>query len=660
MPPLQWYVRRLGRMRPGELVWRTRDVAREAADRCRMAVGAYPGFTGTQDATGASWVSLNSAPVPAAPLMRPAWVAALRLRADRLLAHEFSFASLDRHPLGAAIDWNRDHENGRTAPLDFAPGIDYRDFEVTGDAKVVWELNRHHHLVVLARAYRATGDERYAREVCEQLLSWMDRCPPGRGMNWRSALELAIRAINWVWALDLITGSHAVDSAFRTRIHRALDVHVWDISRRYSRGSSANNHRIGEAAGVFVVASSIPGIAGGDRLRDESRAILAEEIVRQTYEDGCTREQALGYHFFAVQFFAAAAHVARRTGQSFPQSFWDRYRAMIAFARHLTAAGPPPLFGDADDGYVLDLGDSAADWKDALALAEAALPDAGDVRTEPAFWLSGTPSVDTPPPPAAPVVLTSREFGPSGYHLLQWGAPDEPDSVSVLFDCGELGFGTLAAHGHADALSFTLRAFGEDVLVDSGTFDYFTFPAWRDYFRTTRAHNTVVIDDMDQSVMLGPFMWGARASARRLDWQPAPGGGRVSGEHDGYARLAPPLIHRRALTLSKENRTLTIEDWLLGAGRHRASLYFHCAEHARVEADGAHGVTIDVERGRVRLDLDPRATITLHTGHDSPIGGWVSRRYHQKSRATTIRADLPRGVTEARSALTIGTPGMRT
>jgi hypothetical protein len=129
--------------------------------------------------------------------------------------------------------------------LNFAESIDYRDFAVTGDAKYVWEPSRHHHLVVLGRAYRASGDPSFADALVEQLGSWLDQSPYGRGMNWRSPLELGIRLINWVWALDLIGESRLLTEGLRTRVLRAIHLHLWDITRKYSRGSSANNHRIG-------------------------------------------------------------------------------------------------------------------------------------------------------------------------------------------------------------------------------------------------------------------------------------------------------------------------------------------------------------------------------------------------------------------------------
>jgi hypothetical protein len=121
-------------------------------------------------------------------------------RANAILSHRFSFFDLRERFLGDPIRWNHEHAVDRPTPMRFSPSIDYRDFRETGDAKVVWEPNRHHHLVVLGRAWRLTGDEKFAQSAVAQIESWIEQCPYGLGMNWRSPLELAIRMINWTWS----------------------------------------------------------------------------------------------------------------------------------------------------------------------------------------------------------------------------------------------------------------------------------------------------------------------------------------------------------------------------------------------------------------------------------------------------------------------------
>jgi hypothetical protein len=567
-------------------------------------------------------------------------------QADAITAHRLAFLGLDERHLGDPIDWNRDHEVRRPCPLRFSPTIDYRDYEEVGDAKVVWEPNRHHQLVVLGRAFCASGDVRYAQAVCEQLESWLDQCPFAHGMNWRSPLELAIRLINWVWALDLVRGSGLPGPPLRARILRSVHLHLWEIARKYSRGSSANNHRIGEAAGVFVATSYWPLFDEALRWRAESQKILCQEILKQTHPDGGSREQALGYHLFVLQFFLVAGVVGRHIGSDFPVSYWERLEKMLEFLGALSEGGEAlPLFGDCDDGQLLDLGGGAGDARSWLAVG-AVLFGRADFKawagaySETARWLLGASSqtrFDALGPSEDHEWLRSRAFPDSGYYLLQAGRRGAADALSVIFDCGELGFQSIAAHGHADALSFTLRLGGRDVLVDPGTYDYFRFPAWREYFRSTRAHNTVTVDDTDQSVMQGPFLWGARATTRCLTWQPTAGGGRVTGEHDGYARLSDPVVHRRTLELDGGSRLLTVRDEIDSRGPHDVSIHFHVSEECRVRSGADHRCEITLnDGGRVALELDPRLEVSTLFGSERPIGGWVSRRYHQKTTSLTL------------------------
>ena len=318
MQPLKWYVRRLRAMSPMEVLWRASSVARDISDRCLFPLrrrlrplsrvldngraGIVPGFRVTD-------VELGEWARDQAGQSEREWLKALLAEASQVAAHRLSFFDLRDQYLGDPIDWNRDHKSGKAAPMRYARSIDYRDFGIAGDCKFVWEPNRHQHLVVLGRAYLASGDIRYAMSIVEQMDSWLRQCPYGIGLNWRSPLELGIRLINWVWALDLIRESGVLDDDFRHRLLNSVYMHLWEISRQYSRYSSAGNHLIGEAAGVFIATSYLPYLRNARRWNALSQEILSEEITRQTYPDGGGREQALGYHFFILKFLLLAGIV---------------------------------------------------------------------------------------------------------------------------------------------------------------------------------------------------------------------------------------------------------------------------------------------------------------------------------------------------------------
>jgi hypothetical protein len=653
-----------------EAAWRVRSTVRDAIDRPLVGLrrrrpgtvsrGAAPGRYGfaVTDVTPGAWAQPNALPI------EREWLARLRQRADRIAAGHLRLFDQEDVDCRGGIDWNREYKAGIAAPLRFSPWLDYRDTRLVGDCKFVWEPNRHQHFVVLGRAYRASGDVRYARAILQQWTSWLEQCPYGMGMNWRSPLELGIRLINWVWAFELVRPSGMLQGTVLERLLHSVHLHLVEITRKYSQGSSANNHVIGEAAGVFVAASYFRSLAQADRWRSRGYDILCEQIGQQTFDDGGNREQAIGYHLFVLQFFVLAGLVGRWTDCAFPASYWLALERQFAFVAALREGGDTlPMIGDADDGYVLDLGADGADLEGWLTVGTV-LFGRPDLRTaagglgEAGRWLlgrDGPERFEAVPPIAPGVPLSCRALRESGLYLLQSGHYGGDDRISVTFDCGPLGMGSIAAHGHADALSVTLRAFGVDVLVDPGTYDYFTYPAWREYFRSTRGHNTVVIDGQDQSVMRGLFLWGQRASARCVAWEPGPDGGLVCGEHDGYTRLDDPVVHRRTVELDGARRQVEIVDEIVATGQHRIEVRFHLAEQCHIKQLGPNLFEIDTERGLVRLEVDARLEVRMDCGNRQPIAGWVSRGYHRKVPSVTLTGQCEHlGEVRLHSRLTMG------
>jgi hypothetical protein len=577
------------------------------------------------------------------------WKERLVAKADRLVAHRFDLFDRQDELLGdegGEIDWNHEAKAGKEAPMGFAPSIDYRDYESAGDCKWVWEPNRHHHFVVLARAFRATGDEKYAREIWRQWESWIEQCPYGYGMNWRSPLELGIRLINWCWTLALIGEQSKPGPELEAAIITTACRHIWDIPRQYSRYSSANNHLIGEAAGVYVGCRFFGGYADAKQKSAEAKAILEREILSQTFADGGTQEQALGYHTFVIWFFLLSGLSGRRSGDEFSRAYWDRLEKMHEFLAVLVKGGDRlPMFGDADDGYVLDLGDRR---EDAMALTSMAsvllerpdLKSIGVAFPESAWWLLGPSSVAAHKALGKSeevMAIQSRAFPETGLYLLQSGSQTrkEDTRISVGIDCGPLGFGPIAAHGHADALSVTLRVFGRDILIDPGTYDYFSFAEWRNFFRSTAGHNTIEVDGVDQSEMKGPFLWSHRATCECTRWEPSDDGGIFEGIHYGYQRLPGSVLHRRLVQLEASKGEIVIEDKIEGVGKHDLRSFWHFSEEARVDDAGGQSVRCAVDELEIEMEWDHPWTCTLLRGSESPRGGWVSRGYHRLAESSS-------------------------
>jgi len=649
MQSLSWYYRRLRSMSPGEIAWRIQSVVRDQTDRVRLPLRLYPspkiglsvespGFS-VSELQPSDWSDLVNAVPESAE-----WLEDLRRKADRILENRLSYFDLVDKWHGDPFDWNYDHASGKRPQMSFAPAIDYRDFEKNGDCKLVWEPNRCHHLVVLGRAYRATGDKKYAQHIVTLIESWLDQNPFGMGMNWRSPMELSIRLINWVWAIDLIRDTGLFTGEFRCRVLHSVYLHLWDITRKFSKGSSANNHVIGEAAGVFIACVYFTELGETGQWISEAVSILEHEVQEQTFSDGCNKELALGYHLFVLQFFIFSGIVGERSGRKFSDDYWKIIGKQLFFLGSLVdGGGYLPMFGDCDDGYVLDLGNAPDDPYGLLCLGAVIFQHPELKRwsayfRQPAWWLFGREGLDK-----FQVLSTSTENVPSsvafpeaGLYLLQHGQQKSPEQISILFDCGPLGFKSIAAHGHADALSFTLKAFGEDILIDPGTYDYFTFPDWRNYFRSTRAHNTIMIDGEEQSVMQGAFLWGNKAECELLSWETGPDGGKITAHHNGYQRLKDPVTHQRTLVLSGSTGTVEVVDELFAHNSHSLTIFFHLAERCQVQDLGNNRFLIQAMSGKLLMVLDSCLEVAIYSGSENPPFGWVSRGYHKKTVSYTL------------------------
>ena len=636
---LRWRVNRLRCMRPAELPFR---VARSIAAYLEP-LALRPGHVPHADREPAQhrWVHVPEG------LDAALYLAA----ADRIAAGTLEI-------FGASCEgespprWNRDPKTGTDAPLVFGKRLNYRDRRRVGEIKYLWEVNRHLHLVTLAQAHALGGGTKYLEVLKQHLESWISGCPYGRGPNWCSALEAGIRLINWSIAWQLAGGTQAAVFAgaggarFRERWLASIHQHVRFIRGYLSRHSSANNHLIGEAAGLYIAGLTWPCWPEVRRAGAAARRILEREALRQNSADGVNLEQAVCYQQFVLDFLLLSLLAGESAGDPFPEDYRRRLAAMLAFlASIMDAGGAIPMIGDADDAAVTRLAPRAGfcPYRSLLASGAVLFADSGlrhkagrlDDKTR---WLLGARAAEmferlSTRPAALP---RRRTFPGGGYYIL--GCDFERASeIRVVADAGPLGYGPLAAHGHADALSFTLSLGGLPFLIDPGTYLYHGGGRWRAYFRGTSAHNTVRLDRLDQSEQGGDFLWLRKARAGCSDVEFSDAVETLSAWHEGYLRLADPVLHRRRLILDKRVRSLTIEDRLEMSGEHEVEIFLHCAPECGVErtADG-----FAIRRAPwtlwVQLPSQPLGAARVYRGSTQPLCGWVSRHYDEREPTATI------------------------
>jgi hypothetical protein len=646
-------------MSPAEIRGRLADAWIKGRWRSRqVGSGRYDAFP-----LPASIPAFASAIDPAAALGLSEQAKARLLRAaDAALAGRFLFFDRERDDLSSDPDWFLDPRTGLRAPgTAYAFDIDCRDVRKVGTIKYVWEPSRHYQLTVLAAAFFLTSDARYAEFVAGQLRSWWHHNPFLSGVHWTSGIELGIRLISWVWIRRLLDDWPDIRALFEDNpdFQRQLHHHQEYLVRLRSHGSSANNHIIAETAGQFAACCAFPYFAETRSWREDAWAVLRREVHLQTFESGLNRELATGYHILVLELFLAAAVEGEAAGHPLGGEFWQRICAMMdALAATLDVRGRPPRQGDADHGRGLLLDHPDADPCAALLATGAAFfrpcdwwppaRDATDLRT--LLWrrLAKGPKPSGARPGGLP-----HHLGDAGMVLLR-DAPHAENEIWCRCDHGPHGFLSIAAHGHADALSVELRCGGVEVLVDPGTYVYQGEAEWRSYFRSTIGHNCLELAGKDQSVSGGPFMWTRVAKAREI-WTSGLDGGTKAiwrAAHDGYRRLSPGAWHERTVTLHRDTRRLVVEDTVATAGRHDCRLAFHVGPEVDCYLEGNLAQLRWQSRAgqwRAVMRLPKDLEWTAGCGQTTPPLGWFSPYFGAKMPITTL---VGKGVIEDGRRLT--------
>jgi hypothetical protein len=484
--------------------------------------------------------------------------------------------------LGAIPTWRRDWKTGQESGLDYFRRIRYLDPEKVGDHKRVWEPARHQHLVLLAQAALLGGGTACITAIERQICDFLDTNPFQRGMHWASALEVAFRALSWIW-IDHLAGSR-LQPAIRERLRVGLYRHGCHLEHNLSIYFSRNTHLLGEAVALHALGMVYPDWPKASRWRRMGGEILATEINYQVLADGADFEQSSYYHIYALDLFLFHWLLAGR-----PEAMRPRLTAMAVFLSTLGGfGGNMPLTGDDDGGRMFHpYGPRSAFYMSTVVTSSIALKnndlinDTARIPEQAAWWV-GDEALTAAGRDASPA--SSRRFVDSGLVAMVSG------ETQILVDAG--GFGSRrGGHSHADSLQILIRRGDKEVLIDPGTYTYVSDRARRNWFRSTAAHNTVRIDGVEQGEMDYPFGWRSRPEVSVEEWAPGTTEDRLTAVCRYGGRT-----HRRTVVFHKPDRVEIVDEIDAGPGEHTAEQFWHFG-------DGAAGSLIlpddmVLERGR--------------------------------------------------------------
>ena len=469
------------------------------------------------------------------------------LRTDIPLPGNFHYPAYKRR-------WHAGFQTNRTWPVEFSYSLAYKQRDDIGDARTNWELNRHFQFALLAKNYAASHDRKYLDEFTELFGDWNEKNPFLWGISWTSVMEIAIRCSNWCYSYCFLKAADA-PAELLDRLQNGVLNMTGYIIRHYSRYSSANNHLIVEAYAIGQT-GILCGCQPWIRLAVD---ILTRELSRQNYSDGVNKELSLHYQSFYMEAMGLMMRLLIKNGYAVPDSWRSMLEKMCAYvADCMGEYGESIVFGDDDEGKILDLqGGIENHYQYTLGLLSIMLDrqytDLSKLNCENLNWLfdgEELKAAQKKPRYQPPLCACYQEGGNT---ILR----SRDRKILIGIDHAALGFGKIAAHGHADALSFQMFVEGQPVFVDPGTYLYHCDLSSRNAFRKTENHNTVTVEGRDQSEMLGAFLWGKRAACRLISYENTNEKTVLVAEHDGYR----PVIHRRTFEFDKD-RELCVTDEL--------------------------------------------------------------------------------------------------
>ena len=553
-------------------------------------------------------VTVRSLPLPDPAPVAEKWrgtpyAAGVCTLADQVVSHRIPLLNrlIDTGP---QIEWRKDYTSGRVTGTPYFRLVPYLDFAKAGDHKMIWELNRHQHLVLLAQAWLLEAKPEYLTELAGQLESWLKSNPFQRGINFASALEVAFRALSWLW-IDHLVGSE-LPVPLRQKLRTALLQHGYHLCANLSTYFSPNTHLLGEGVALHALGLKFPH-TGWEALGNR---ILAEERDRQIQPDGSHFEQSTYYHVYALDFFSFYYILAGR-----PAAFTEPLRKMKAFLAAVNGpSGALSFFGDDDGGrFFYPYGErdkfaQATLTTSAFLFPELTMPHGTDSYPEQAaWWLGCNQGLVTGAVSGDQAIV----FPNSGLVSIVRG------DLHVLIDTGAFGPGG-AGHSHSDTLSLTARRGKRELLIDPGTFTYVADPVLRDQFRGSAFHSTLRINQKDQAEATRPFRWDNKPQVTRTEFLDTPEQVSVAAEC-----ACRGFVHQRRFVLVQD-RVLFVLDRVTGPeGEHSIEQFWHLGP----DAAGY-------------LEILPEAVASAE-----PIMGWRSRCLGAKEQAPVLvyrwRAALP-------------------
>lgn len=522
--------------------------------------------------------------------------------------------------------WRTDPKSGIQSKVKFSSRIDNQDFDAIGDYRYISVLSRFHHFPFFGIIALSQKDT--LRNLQQQLIKWNIQNPYLKSVNWKSGIEVGIRTTNLILSRKIInTIPESLDKInLLELIDEMVYTHYFFLKNHLSLYSSANNHLLAELLGLCLVCGHYE-FANVDKIKRYYYNFFFKAYLDQTYSDGFSKEQSVHYHAEVLGMTAILIFLEEGNEINTPlfSEVLERFNKGIEILRYFKNwSSQIPHIGDSDEGQLIfPYAYDEFDIYSSLFTDQSILNNKAVTNFDIRNYLNSGKIKDTITK-EEPIELGIQLYKKSGYCFFY------DKEIKLIFDVGELGLSPLAAHGHADALQFILSYQDEPFIVDTGTFQYHSkYKKWRQYFRSTLAHNTISIDKKDQSRQVGRMNWVRNYKTKIEEFVQHNDCVICSATHNGYQKQGLNTIHQRKIIYKKSEKEFIIQDEILTSKRREAEFNLHFAPHIYPELDG-NSLILRGIKGTIYLENPLFKKAQLTKGKENPIRGWISSEFSKK------------------------------
>lgn len=480
--------------------------------------------------------------------------------ANKAMLHYFNVLGSGMYKM-ETINWNQDIITGFKWPI----GVFYlniRSLTPKGsDIKIPWEISRCHHLLWMSEAYCLTNDESYSKEVIQQIHHWILHNPFMYSVNWTCAMDVSIRAINWIYALSLISKSKAFSDKFAKEVYYSLYQHLFFIYRNQEKCIPySNNHYFSNIVGMLFLGQLFSTTKYGRHIFNYAFKEYCKEVCVQILPSGVNYEKSVSYHRLMTELVMYSYYMLKRTRKKIPNDITDRLSRMLGYINQYTiTGGNSPIISDNDNGRLLPF--VPRPFQDHSYLINKDSLD-NRIASITCQWIAPT-----------------YESNKSCIHEDANLAILKKSSLYVYISCFDrCKYDSYVknftyTHLHNDLLSFVFADENTPIIVDAGSYCYTSnIDIWKS-FRTAKKHNTIIVDDEEPNILgNSTFMMKYNANAKIFSMS-----SRIVEHCEGeYTTIAGQMTHHRAIDLS--SNSLKITDILTKKnGIHKAYMSYHFA-----------------------------------------------------------------------------------